>query len=48
MLALLLEQKGHLTPDELRNLLFDCCAEFTPNDKNAHGKGLVSFTKLVK
>lgn len=47
MLALLLEQQASLSPDELRDSLFDCCAVFDPNDENTHGKGLVSFSKLV-
>ncbi len=47
MLALLLEQQANLSPDELRDSLFDCCAVFNPNDENTHGKGLVSFSKLL-
>lgn len=47
MLALLLEQQSELSPDELREMLLDCCAAFNPNDDNIHGKGFVSFANLL-
>ena len=47
LLALILQRQPELTPDELRDLLLDCCKAFDPNDPATHGMGLLSLEKLV-
>ena len=44
LLALILELKPDLMPAEQRELLFKKCKEFPLNDKNTHGKGLISVS----
>ena len=43
ILALILELKPKLTPDEQRDLILKNCVEFSSNDKNIQGTGLISI-----